>query len=147
MKKIAVIAALCLIGMIGHAQTSLISTNINALIKTQDTVTNTGSNTMLFPAGVKFTGPGQGVTVTTVNTPLTGTMKGVATLWGSLDGVEYNRIRSTALHGVQVDSLVLDAAHPNYAWIIDQNPFNYYEVVTTGIGTTTFTIQSLAIKH
>lgn len=146
MKKLAIILVLCVAGMVAKAQTQVFkSTNAAALIKTTDTVTNTGNKSMLLP--IPFAGPGETVTVSAYNVAISGTMKGVATLWGSTNNVDYSRIRSTALQGAQVDSLLLDAAHPNYAWIVVHSPFLSYRVTTTGIGTTTFKVKADAIKH
>jgi hypothetical protein len=146
MKNLVLIIAIACVGYAANAQTKLVSSNTHALVNTLDTVTNTGSKTMSLPLSARLSGLGQTTVVTTYNAALTGTMKGVATLWGSTNGVKFERVRSTALHGGQVDSLLLDAAHPNYAWIVDNVPFNYYQVVTTGVGTTTFTVSGELYK-
>lgn len=146
MKKLILIIALCSVGMASRAQTQVYkSSNVNALIKTIDTVTNTGTKSMFQP--LTFAGSGETVTVSTYNAVISGTMKGVATLWASTNGVDFSRVRSTALQGLQVDSLLLDAAHPNYSWIVLHSPFLTYKVVTVGIGTTVFKVRADAIKH
>src|ERR1051325_2683686 len=93
-----------------------------------DTVTNTGSKNMTVAHPVS--GAKQTVTISTINTTLTGTLAGIARLYGSTDGVNYFRIRSTQLQGAQVDSLVIDAAHAKYAWVVQNSPFQYYQVQT-----------------
>lgn len=146
MKKLILIIALFAIGMTAHAQTQVyISSNNNALIKTIDTVTNTGTKSMLQP--LPFAGSGETVTVSTYNAVISGTMKGISTLWASTNGVDFSRVRSTTLQGAQVDSLLLDAAHPNYSWIVLHSPFLTYKVVTVGIGTTVFKVRADVIKH
>lgn len=146
MKKIFLLIAVACIGFAANAQTKLLSTNANALVKTLDTVTNTGNKTMLLPLSAKLVGPGQSTVVATFNSLLTGTMLGVSRLYGSTNGVKFERVRSTALHGGQVDSLLISATNPNYAWIVDNSPFAYYEVITTGTGTTTFTVSGELYK-
>lgn len=122
------------------AQTALKSRYNVAL----DTVTNTGSKNM---TSARVAGAAQTVTVSTINTNLTGTLAGIARLWGSLDGTNYNRIRSTQLQGAQVDSLLIDANHPVYHWVVQNSPYQYYQVRTTGVGTTTFTIKGATVSH
>lgn len=146
MKKLGTILILGLALMFAipkaEAQTSLKS----RYSVTLDTITNTGLKSMT-SARIPTAGPYQNVTVTTLNTNLTGTLAGVARLWGSLDGITYFRVRSSQLQGAQVDSLVIDAAHPKYAWVVEKSPFQYYQVQTTGVGTTTFTIQGKYVAH
>lgn len=113
--------------------------------KTLDTITNTGAKTMT--STVKLTGPGESVVITTANTTLTGTMGGIGRLWGSNDGIKYQRVRTYQLHQLQVDSCVIDAAHPNFAWVVDHSPFAWYQVIITGVGTSTYTTQGGVVKH
>lgn len=140
MKTLKFIAVTCMFAVAtlaiapeASAQISL----LNSSSRTLDTVTNTGTKSM---TSVKIVGSRSYVTVSTVNAALTGTLSGVARLYGSLDGTNYQRIRTFQLHNSQVDSLVVDAAHTKYAWVVDGNPFQYYQVQTTGIGTLTFTV-------
>lgn len=109
-----------------------------------DTVTNTGLKSM---TTARIGGNFETVTVSTTNTNLTGTLAGVARLWGSLDGVNYSRIRNTQLQGQQVDSLVVDANHRVYHWVVLHSPYQYYQVQTTGAGTTTFTVKGQFVAH
>lgn len=129
----------------------LVASSVNAQTDTKsrysvalDTVTNTGLKSM--NTG-RIAGPNQTVTVTTVNTVLTGTLAGVARLWGSLDGVNYSRIRTTQLQGAQVDSALVDANHRVYTWVVEKSPYQYYQIQTTGVGTVTFTVKGKYVAH
>lgn len=114
--------------------------------KTLDTVTNTGLKNLTTP--LRITGAGQSVTIGVANTILTGTMAaGVCRLYGSLDNIHFTRIKSTLLHGGQVDSLLMGATVLNYHWVVDNSPFTYFQVGVTGAGTVTFTTQGYFIKH
>lgn len=129
----------------------LVASGVNAQTATKsrysvalDTVTNTGLKSM--NTG-RVSGPNQTVTVTTVNTVLTGTLAGVARLWGSLDGIDYSRIRATQLQGAQVDSALVDANHRVYTWVVEKSPYQYYQIQTTGVGTVTFTVKGKYVAH
>lgn len=144
MKKLIFVCLLACLACSVKAQTgngNLLSRYSVAL----DTVTNTGVKNMTVAAPVN--GAKQTVTISTVNTTLTGTLAGIARLWGSTDGVNYSRIRATQLQGAQVDSLVIDANHKVYHWAVLNNPYNYYQVQTTGVGTVTFTIKGKYVSH
>lgn len=123
-----------------QAQTTLKSRYSVAL----DTVTNTGVKNM---TSARVSGPLQTVSVSTINTTLTGTLSAIARLYGSLDGVDYTRIRSSQLQGAQVDSALVDAAHTKYTWVVEKSPFQYYQVQTTGVGTVTFTVKGKYVAH
>jgi hypothetical protein len=137
---VAFVAALTFVAPSAHAQTSLLNSSSRAL----DTVTNTGTKSM---TSAKIAGARASVTISTVNAVLTGTLSGVARLYGSLDGTNYQRIRTFQLHNSQVDSLVVDANHTKYAWVVDGNPFQYYQVQTTGVGTVTFTVAGKSLSQ
>lgn len=147
MKKLTLIA-ICVLGtFVANAQ---IGKPVSTPLVSQyglnvDTVTNTGTRTKVTP--IRITGTAQTLTIGTSNTLLTGTLAGVARLYGSLDGIHYTRIRTGQLYGSQVDSLVIETNQTNYHWIIASNPFNYYEVQTTGSGTVTFTSTAYLMKH
>jgi hypothetical protein len=144
MKNLLTIMALGIALMVFSTNADAQFNTLSRYAKVTDTVTNTGSKNMTSP---RVAGPRQNVTVTTMNTNLTGTLGGVARLWGSLDGTTYFRIRSTQLQGAQVDSLVIDATHTKYAWVVEKSPFQYYQIQTTGVGTTTFTVQGKIVAH
>lgn len=139
---IVIIAVLSFVGLpTAKAQVSTLS----RYSRTLDTVTNTGLKSM---TTLVVKGPRQNVTITTKNILLTGsTLAGVARLWGSLDGTNYSRIRSTHLLGGQVDSLIIDAAHSVYNWVVPNSPYQYYQVQSTGSGTETFTVQGKYVAH
>lgn len=140
MKKLLILLLLCAACVVSHAQTSLLSRySVNL-----DTVTNTGLKSM---TTLRTPGVAQNVTVSTVNTLLTGTLAGIARLWGSLDGINYSRIRSTQLQGQQVDSLLVDPNHRVYHWVVEKSPYQYYQVQTTGVGTVTFTVKGFVVAH
>lgn len=144
MKKIVGLLILCALAFNVQAQSNLISSNTHALIPTLDTVTNTGVKTM---TSTRIGGWQHEVVISTVSANLTGTMAGVARLYGSLDGVNYQRIRSTTLYGGQIDSVVLNVNSLKYAWRLTDNPFQFYQVQTTGIGTVTFTVAGKIVAH
>lgn len=144
MKKIVGLLILCALAFSVQAQSNLISSNTHALIPTLDTVTNTGVKTM---TSTRIGGWQHEVVISTVSANLTGTMAGVARLYGSLDGVNYQRIRSTTLYGGQIDSVVLNVNSLKYAWRLTDNPFQFYQVQTTGIGTVTFTVAGKVVAH
>lgn len=145
MKKLLSVILIC--GALATMFAAPASAQVSALSrygKTLDTVTNTGTKSMTTLA-VK--GPMQTVTVSLAVTVLTGTLAGVARLYGSLDGVNYSRIRSTQLQGAQVDSTGLDANRKVYHWVAPNSAFQRYQVQVTGSGTTTFTIKDLYVAH
>lgn len=140
MKKLLTLVAIVLAATVTHAQTSLLSRySVNL-----DTITNTGLKSM---TTLRTPGVAQTVTVSSVNALLTGTLAGIARLWGSLDGINYSRIRSTQLQGAQVDSLLVDPNHRVYHWVVLNSPYQYYQVQTTGVGTVTFTIKGSVVAH
>lgn len=140
-KLIGFLAIILVLGTgIAQAQVNILSRYAKVL----DTVTNTGTKVM---TGAKVGGPMQTVTVTALYTNLTGTLKGTGYLFGSVDNITFNRIRASQLQGAQVDSILIDAAHPKYAWVVEKSPFQYYQVSTTGQGTTTFTVQGKYVAH
>jgi len=112
----------------------------NAAGRVLDTVTNTGTKTL---TSQPIVGRISGVTVTESTVNISGSQSGIARLFGSLDGVTYYRVRSTMLHNSQVDSLVITTAPTaqNYAWFVDGNPFNYYQIQVTGVGTVSFSVK------
>lgn len=129
------------------AQSSMISANTHAIIKTLDTVTNTGTKTM---TSARVGGSWNTVTISAKTTNLTGTQSGILRLYGSLDGVVYHRITAASLRGnsvAPVDSLVVDVNHLQKAWIIEKSPFQFYQVQATGIGTVTFTVFGNYVAH
>lgn len=141
---LAVIVTVLSLGVRAQTNPGVSGTTASRYHVALDTVTNTGLKSM---TTLKVGGWQHVVTVSTVNVNLTGTMSGVARLWGSLDGVNYQRIRSTQLKGSQIDSLVIDPNHLTYSWSITDNPFQYYQVQTTGIGTVTFTVAGKYVAH
>lgn len=144
MKKLIGVLILAVLAVSVQAQSGALK---NAAGRSLDTVTNTGTKSMTSPRVIQA--KLGSVTVTTRNSNLTGTQSGIARLFGSYDGVNYYRIRATALHNSQVDSLVITTSPvaQKYAWVVDGNPFNYYQVQTTGIGTLTFTVAGEIIAH
>lgn len=144
MKKIVGILILATLSLGAFAQSGKLA---NAAGRNLDTVTNTGTKTMTSARVLQ--GKLSSVTVTTRNSNLTGTQSGIARLFGSPDGVNYYRIRSPQLHNSQVDSLLITTAPTaqKYGWEIDGNPYNYYQVQTTGVGTVTFTVAGEIIAH
>lgn len=115
--------------------------------KIVDTVTNTGVKLMTSP---RITGAQQNVTVSFKAAVLTGTIAGVARLYGSLDNITFTRITAAELRGnsvAPVDSLVINVNATRKHWVINNSPYQYYQVGVTGIGTTTFTINDLLVAH
>lgn len=137
---ILLLAAFVSLAPKAEAQTSTKSRYSVAL----DTVTNTGLKSM---TTARISGANQTVSVSTVSTLLTGTLSGIGRLWGSLDGVNYSRIRSTQLQGAQVDSCLVDPNHRIYTWVVEKSPYQYYQVQTTGVGTVTFTVKGSFVAH
>lgn len=130
-----------------HAQSPMYSSNALAIIPTLDTVTNTGVRTMTSKA---VRSSWNTVTVSGKAAALTGTLSGVMRLYGSLDGTIYHRITATSLRGnsvAPVDSLVIDVNHTAKAWIIQNSPYQYYQIQFTGIGTVTFTTFGNYVAH
>lgn len=127
-----------------HAQTSLLSVASKPL----DTVTNTGVKALKNALPIK--GAKQTVTIVATVTKLTGTAAGTVILQGSLDGVNFDRVRSANLMGaVAVDSLLIkDVATPQVRqWTVVNSPFLFYRTQATGVGTTTFTIKGQYLDH
>lgn len=146
MKNFILIAAIALLAVSAKAQnvvpyagalTSVIGLPI-------DTITNTATAKL---TSARVAGPAQTVTVGTSTVNISGTQAGVSRLYGSLDNVHFTRIRTGMLYGTQVDSLKIDVNTLNYHWIITGNPFNYYQVQTTGIGTVSFNNKAYIVKH
>lgn len=120
-------------------------TMLNTSKRALDTVTNTGTKSMTahVPGGWKQ------VTIMGVNNNLTGAQSGIFRLYGSLDGVNYTRIHASVLRNSQVDSLILttSALSKTYSWVIEGNPFQWYRLDATGIGTVTFTTAGSITAH
>lgn len=143
MKKLLFILAVFAVSFTAKAQTNLTS----RYSKTLDTVTNTGVKNM---TSARVYGNQNTVTISLKTTNLTGTQAAILRLFGSLDGVTYHRVTATLLHGnsvAPVDSLIVDAAHLQKAWVVDKSPFQYYQVQATGVGTVTFTIAGSYVAH
>lgn len=151
MKKLLMIAITCLIAFSVNAQNgarSLISSNASALIPTVDTVTNTGVKTMALPATQIVKGPKQTTTVSAVITKISGTGAGTVVLKGSNDGVNFSTIASTQLQGGQTATFTLtDVASQAYHFVVLNNPFLYYETVTTGSGTEVISVKGTVLYN
>lgn len=137
MKKLLILFSVVLLSFTANAQnalTPLYSTNVNALIPTIDTVTNTGVKTLT--GKIPVSGLRQTVTVSTVLTLASGTGSGTVTLQGSIDGVNYQTVATTQLQGGQTSSYTINnVAGQVCHFVLLNNPFGYYRTTVTGSGT------------
>lgn len=151
MKKLLIFAVVCLFAFTASAQNgakALISTNTAALIPTVDTVTNTGVKTMTIPASQIVKGPKQTTTVSAVITKISGTGAGTVVLKGSNDGVNFSIIASTQLQGGETATFTLtDVASQAYHFVVLNNPFLYYQTVTTGSGTEVISVKGTVLYN
>lgn len=141
MKKFLIIAVICLSAFTLQAQTlrAFLSSNAVALIKTVDTVTNTGAKSMTLPLALG--GPRQTTVVSAVCNLLTGTGAGTVILQGSIDGVNYATIAATQLQGSQTATFTLtNVANQSYNFVLPNCAFRFFKVTLTGSGTETITI-------
>jgi len=135
MKKLLIIAILgfaSTVSMQTHAQTVVqdLYSNPASGTKKVDTVINTATVTM---TALAVTGTPKQTTVFVKYGKLSGTVAGVATLKGSLNGSDW----------VTADTLtytVTDLATQNKVWLIDGAPFLFYRVETVGSGTSSYTV-------
>lgn len=73
------------------------------------------------------------VTIQSVVTKVSGTVGGKLVLWGSLDGVNYEKAAT--------DTLILTNQAKNLkVWKLDYNRYYYYRVIATGSGTMNATV-------
>lgn len=139
MKKLSLIllfGALLFIVPKVQAQRSLISANVNALIKTVDTVTNTGVINMTLPTVQKVVGQYRTVTISTVVTKISGTGAGTIVLQGSTDGVNYETVAASQLQGAQTASYTItNVASQVHLFVVEKAPYLFYRTQTTGSGT------------
>lgn len=133
MKKILLLAALA-IGFATTTQAQLISFSHTATNPT-GTLTGTGTDTMsaLIPGYSTATG------IQIVITKTSGTVAGVARLYGSIDGLNYIATGDTlALSDVAVNSAIWKKDFPVYV---------NYRIRTTGTGTMAATTSAKAVQR
>lgn len=133
MKKIVIILMLCVAGMATHAQSIVRDLKSPPASGTNltDTVTNTGTVLM---SSVSIPDGASNVTVTGTFTKLTGTVAGVASLLGSLNGIDWTSASVTTY-------TVTDVASATTSWILTNKPFTYFRVSVVGSGTSTYTVK------
>lgn len=127
MKKIALIIAVLAIGLSAHAQSG---TGVKLPLVKGDTLgLNTGATQVnkLIP----LTGGYSGAVVQVVLSSQSGTPAGGVALYGSVDGVTYDRV----LPASAADSLVLGASALHYTWKIVGPLPPYIKVHATNSGT------------
>lgn len=100
-----------------------------------DTVTNTGTNYLITRTPIG--GYASTVSITWTATKQTGTVAGTVTLYGSVDGVNFVAI--TGNLGLNQTSIATftptDVATQTKTWVLQNNPYSWYEVSWTGAGT------------
>ena len=150
MKKLFLIISLFAFAFIVNGQGSLkaLQKKVNLTTPTIisfDTVTNTGTNylTTLVP----ISGAYQTVTVQWNGTKLSGTVAGTVTLQGSLDNVNFITVTGTAT-GVQTGAFTAtNVATQSTSWTLVNNPYAYYRVTWTGVGTMAATQTANILAH
>lgn len=119
-----------------QAQRSLLSSNAAALIKTVDTVTNTGVVNMTLPVTQPVIGQHQTITVSAVITKISGTGAGTVVLQGSTDGVNYETLAASQLQGAQTASFTItNVASQVHYFVVEKAGYKFFRTVTTGSGT------------
>ncbi len=133
MKKLLMVALLCVIASVTKAQSVVVGLYSNPAsgIQLLDTVTNTGVVTM---TSKQVGGPAYVTTVSQTFTKLTGTVAGTAVLQGSINGVDFESASSTSY-------TVTDVASQSTSWTLTGKPYLYFRVQTTGSGTSTYTVK------
>lgn len=90
-------------------------------------------NTGTVKATAKLDQAARTVTIQSVVTKVSGTVGGKLVLWGSLDGVNYEKAAT--------DTLILANQTTNLkVWKLDYNRYYYYRVIATGSGTMNATV-------
>ena len=97
-----------------------------------DTVTNTGT-AYLGTVSLKRM-PVVTTTVLVAVTKISGTVGGVITLQGSLDGTVWQAL-NTPNTATALATFTASNGSANYHWVITGSPFKYYRVSWTGTGT------------
>jgi hypothetical protein len=145
MKKYFILAAVMLFAVAATAQTyTLLSPYGNAT----DSVSNSATNYLY----KQIPGPAEVITIQLTITKLSGTGAGTATLWASLDGVTYVRLRETGYHSTTTstnsDSLAIkNVTTQSIAWSVKPSTYLYYKVSVTGSGTELLTLAATAIQR
>jgi len=98
---------------------------------TLDTVTNAATNFLTSP---RATGSNNLITVQVDVLKISGTVAGVITLQGSLDGITYKAITLENAQTV-LPTITATDANNTYHFRLSSNPFLFYRVSWTGTGT------------
>lgn len=96
---------------------------------TTDTVTNTGTDSLI----IHTQRYASTVSIQPIFTKISGTPFGKIQLYGSVDGVTYSVITGDTVH-------VSSSSVTSGAWVIKNNPFDYYKIKMTGVGTMSGTL-------
>ena len=111
---------------------------VSAFAQKQTVITMPNDAAAIVNAGVvkataKLDQNARTVTLQSVVTKVSGTVGGKLVLWGSLDGVNYEKAAT--------DTLILANQTTNIkVWKLDYNRYYYYRVIATGSGTMNATI-------
>jgi hypothetical protein len=146
MKKIALIFIAILTVSLAVAQpnTYILKKHFANTDVSSDTVTNTATNYL----GNLTLIPGQrsSVSVIVTVTKLSGTVGGVITLQGSLDGTTFFAMNAPESQTALATKTAADASGV-YHWWLKTNPFPYYRVSWVGTGTMSATMSAKILAH
>lgn len=90
----------------------------------KDTITNTGTGNLVIQSQ-KWA---ETVTIQVVITKISGTVASYSILQGSVDGTNYVNLNTDTLTATDVTTNAK-------TWVVDGNPYQYYRIRSTGVGT------------
>lgn len=125
-----------------------------------DTVTNTATNfiTTGYPQYAVSTGATAAFTYTGMATPafsttiqvsitkISGLVAGTVTLQGSLDGVSFSTVASPTL-AITATATATDVASQSFSWVVGYNPYRFYRISWTGVGTMAASMTARVWSH
>lgn len=107
-----------------NAQSQSATTMNQTATNTTGTYSNSGADTTY----IKAIGNYASVAIQGVVTKVSGTAAGTGWLYGSLDGVNYEKIASDSLK-------VTNTSKSTHIWVMKPSSYLYYKTIVTGTGT------------
>lgn len=132
MKKYIILLFVGLVAFSANAQVYSLKNSLSpyAVI---DTVTNSGIGTMTTLDAIT-PAPAVTTTIWVSVTKISGTVGGIITLQGSVDGTNWKAVNTPNTQTALATITATDATN-TYHWIVSGSPFPYYRVSWTGTGT------------
>lgn len=116
--------------------------NLQAATAIKDTVTNNGTGALYS----KIQNGDGYVTIQVTVTKVSGTVAGTMVLYGSLDGVLYDSIRTEETQTALATASLANATG-TYIWRLKKSPYLYYQVGTSGGTTCVYYLTGKILKH